>query len=118
MLASYGSETRREAGGRLSQDVATPGGGAPAAIASSIFDCRPPSDREERIAIGESAREVARRFRAYRASMLPHYLLLYFDAIFSKVGGSGDATSILSTMLQWVEACGEPLFGSQTCPSK
>ena len=50
---------------------------------------------------------VASRLATYRASVLPHYLLLYFDALLSKVGGRGDAPTVLGRMLAWLHNCGD-----------
>ena len=46
---------------------------------------------------------------------MPHYLLLYFDALLSKVGGNaGGAPAILGRMLDWIETCGATLFPERT----
>lgn len=100
MLASYGAETRREA-------AITPPTGR-------TRTCAPPHDRAQREAIAASAVAVARRLAAYRPAVLPHYLLLYFDLLMSKVGGASDAPTVLGRMIEWVETCGDShLFRSR-----
>eukprot|EP00931_Biecheleriopsis_adriatica_P117422 TRINITY_DN92946_c0_g1_i1.p1 TRINITY_DN92946_c0_g1~~TRINITY_DN92946_c0_g1_i1.p1 ORF type:complete len:509 (+),score=109.54 TRINITY_DN92946_c0_g1_i1:3-1529(+) len=98
LLASYGKATRDEAG-------------LPAARASST--CQEPGKvlgKTDLKVAKAVAKKLAARFNKYRRELLLHYVLLFFDALLSKVGGSGSATEVLGRMVAWLDACRAVLF--------
>jgi hypothetical protein len=101
LLASYGDETRREAGIVVQPQRAAGG-------------CVRLADADQSAVVASAARRVAARLAAYRAAVLPHYVLLYLDVLLSKAGGKGDAPTVLARMLEFVEACGNALFADGT----
>ena len=92
LLASYGELTRHEAGIELK---------------GMTWRCVPPASIDTRVLIEGAAERVATRLASYRAAVLPHYLLLYMDVLLSKVGGKGDAPTVLGRMIEWVHTCGD-----------
>ena len=100
----YGPQTREEAG------MVVPASGGAEAAGDAAAACVPVADPAERAAIERAAERVAARLGSYRAAVLPHYLLIYFDQLLSKVGGAGDAPTVLGRMVAWVETCGDALF--------
>ena len=91
--AGYSADTLREAGIDLNE--------APSLRPPPR--CDPTSGRTdaEIAIIEEGARRVAARLRSYRQAVLPHYLLMYFDLLLTKVAGKRGVIG----MLGWVHAC-------------
>ena len=103
LSAQYGEATRHEAG--LSADLPGAAGADAAPLCTP-----PPSSRAERTALVRAALPVASRLGQYPHAVQPHYLLVYLEALISKVGGSGSAPEVLGRAFAWVEACGDALW--------
>lgn len=102
LLASYGHTTCHEAG--------MP---SPNQASASSSRCQKPAKilgKQDLKAVKAAAKKFAARFRKYRRELLPHYVLLFFDALLSKVGGSGSAAEVVGRMVAWLSDCRGVLF--------
>lgn len=116
MLASYAESTRHEAGlgqgphGEITMEGAT--GNMATRRRGALFCQKRGWQRRveaERAALQRDAVELASRLRQYRPEVLGHYVLLYMDALLSKVGGFGEPSEVLANMLRQVvdqDPCG------------